>query len=50
MDAASAQAMKTVNLVTQELETQSLNAIVSPSLRSPSTRLLANFWASFHKE
>jgi hypothetical protein len=29
MDAASAQAMKTVNLVTQELETQSLNAIVA---------------------
>jgi len=29
MDAVSAQAMKTVNLVTQELETQSLNAIVA---------------------
>ena len=29
MDAASDQAMKTVNLVTQELETQSLNAIVA---------------------
>jgi|TARA_B110000285_G_C14876551_1_gene491772 di/tricarboxylate transporter len=29
MDAASAQALKTVNLVTQELETQSLNAIVA---------------------
>ncbi len=29
MDAVSAQALKTVNLVTQELETQSLNAIVA---------------------
>ena len=29
MDAVSAQAMKTVNLVSQELETQSLNAIVA---------------------
>lgn len=29
MDAASAQALKTVNLVSQELETQSLNAIVA---------------------
>ena len=29
MDAVSAQALKTVNLVSQELETQSLNAIVA---------------------
>jgi|TARA_R110000822_G_scaffold79420_2_gene189899 hypothetical protein len=29
MDAVSAQAMKTVNLVSQELETQSLNSIVA---------------------
>ena len=29
MDAVSAQALKTVNLVTQDLETQSLNAIVA---------------------
>ena len=29
MEAASAQALKTVNLVSQELETQSLNAIVA---------------------
>jgi energy-converting hydrogenase Eha subunit H len=29
MEGATAQAMKTVNLVSQELETQSLNAIVA---------------------